>query len=119
MGYIYRITNNIDGKCYIGQTLYDDVNKRWNQHKNINHKSYCLYLYNAIKKYQPVNFKFEIICICFDEEYIKNFNTLAPNGYNLRLGGKNGRQHPDSNEKRRISATGKKYGPPSDQLKKC
>ena len=125
MGYIYLITNKIDNKKYVGQTIGKDIFHRWNQHKNINQKSYCRYLYNALKLYKLENFKFEIICICFDEDcnkyeenYIKKFNTLAPNGYNLREGGKNGKQHPDSNEKRRIANTGKKYKPLSDELKK-
>jgi group I intron endonuclease len=114
MGYIYLITNKIDGKKYVGQTLIYDIHKRWKQHFQNN--SNCIYLKNALNKYGKDNFKFQIICICFDDNcndyeisYIKKYNTLAPNGYNLREGGKNGKQHPDSNEKRRIAATGKKY----------
>ena len=114
MGYIYLITNKIDGKKYVGQTLVNDVHKRWKQHFQNN--SNCIYLKNALEKYGKDNFKFQIICICFDNDcnnyeisYIRKYNTLAPSGYNLREGGKNGRQHPDSNEKRRIAATGKKY----------
>jgi len=103
MGYIYLITNTITKKQYIGQTLCKDIERRWKQHKSCDHNSIGRYLLAAYKKYGIESFKFQIICICFDEdcnsyeeEYIKKFNTLAPNGYNLRDGGKNSKQHPDS-----------------------
>jgi len=51
-------------------------------------------LFNAYVKYGIENFKFEIVCICFDEAcnelekfYIEKFKTLYPNGYNLRAAG--------------------------------
>ncbi len=60
----------------------------------------------AYKKYGIPNFKFQIICICFnedcdryEEEYIKKFNTLAPNGYNIRC---NGITTPVSDETRQL-----------------
>ena len=75
-------------------------------HKNINIKSYCLYLNNALKKHKPENFKFQIICICFDEdcnryegEYMKKYNTLVPNGYNLREAGNHGHQNEETKQK--------------------
>jgi group I intron endonuclease len=53
-------------------------------------------LLNALKKNGIDNFKFQIICICFDEDcnqyekdYIKKYNTMKPNGYNMQDGGKN------------------------------
>lgn len=33
IGYIYKITNLINNKCYIGQTT-KSIEERWNQHKN-------------------------------------------------------------------------------------
>ena len=101
MGYIYLITNKINGKQYIGQTIRDDINTRWKQHKN--NKSANMPISHAYNKYGIENFKFQIICICFDEdcnkfekEYIQKFNTISPNGYNLREGGENSRHHPDT-----------------------
>lgn len=95
MGYIYLIENNINGKKYIGQTIQNDINKRWNKHKLVNKSFIGTCLYNAYKKYGVNNFNFKIICICFDEdtnkfeeEYVKKYNTLYPNGYNMIEGGK-------------------------------
>jgi group I intron endonuclease len=110
MGYIYLITNKINGKKYIGQSKCDDINKRWKQHKSYSTRSIGSYLMNAYKKHGIENFIFKIICICFDEdcdiyekEYIKKYDTIAPNGYNLTPGGHCGITHPDSIEKMRES----------------
>lgn len=64
MGYIYKITNTINNKCYVGQTL-NDVNERWRQRKK--KSTNCRYLKNAFIKYGFDKFKFELICICFDK----------------------------------------------------
>lgn len=55
---------------------------------------------DAVKKYGIENFKFEVLIICFDEdryrfeiEYIKKYNSIAPNGYNLTKGGEGGGFH--------------------------
>ena len=58
--------------------------------------SFCRYIGNAIKKYGEEAFGVKILVRCDTPEeldhreayYIKIFNTLAPNGYNLRAGGK-------------------------------
>ena len=121
MGYIYKITNKIDGKSYVGQSL-NDPKIRWKQHFREN--SGCICLRNAIQKYGKENFKTEIICICFDEdinfyeiEYIEKFNTISPNGYNLQSGGNNGRRlHEDT--KKKLSNTMKKVMNNEDIKKK-
>lgn len=116
MGYIYLITNIINGHRYIGQTICSDVNTRWKQHKRKDPKTVGRYLLGAYEKYGIENFHFQIICICFDEDcndyeedYIKKYNTLAPNGYNLAAGGKNSKQHPLTIEKRATKLRGNKY----------
>lgn len=95
MGYIYLIENNINKKKYVGQTIQHDINKRWNTHRQVNKNCIGTCLFNAYNKYGIENFKFKIICICFDsdidkfeEEYINKYNTLYPNGYNMIEGGK-------------------------------
>ena len=82
MGYIYLITNKIDGKKYIGQTVEKDINNRWKCH--LKKSSNCRYLKYAFEKYGKENFKFQIVVICFDkdldlyeEEYMKRFNTCS------------------------------------------
>ena len=109
MGYIYKITNKINGKCYIGQTTMLDINERWKSH--LKKRSNCVYLKNAFNKYRPVNFKFEVVCICFDddcnryeEEYIKKFESIVPGGYNIKAGGNNGGKH-HQETKKKISDT--------------
>ena len=139
MGYIYLITNKINGKQYVGQTICKDINERWKKHKQVDKHSLGNYIYNAYMKYGTNNFKFQIICICFDEDsnnyeeyYIKKYNTIVPNGYNLKEGGNNLHHHPEtiklisnklkgrklSNEqieKMRISMKGKKHSEETKQ----
>ena len=105
MGYIYLITNKINGKKYIGQTTMENIYDRWKSHFKTS--SNCTCLKRAIQKYGREQFKFQIVCICFDsdcnryeEEYIKSFGTIVPNGYNIKSGGSNGgKHHPDTKEK--------------------
>jgi hypothetical protein len=89
---IYKITNLIDGKCYIGQSRY--LAHRWAQHKHGRRKDHNRYLYNAIHKYGIDNFSFEALEECdtgklddLERKYIVQFNSLKPNGYNLEKGG--------------------------------
>jgi hypothetical protein len=122
MGYIYKITNKENGMMYIGQTI--DLKNRWKSHMKKN--SNCLYLKRAIEKYGCDNFKFEIICICFDEalnqceiEYIKRYNTLVPNGYNLKSGGNSGgKHHQETKDKISNTLKGKPQKHPPAQLGK-
>jgi group I intron endonuclease len=107
MGYIYKIVNKIDKKTYIGQTVHD-CETRWSHH--LRDRSNCRYLKSALKKHGIDNFDFKIVCITFDSslddieiDYIKKYDCLVPNGYNLRLGGNSGRHHADT--KKKISDT--------------
>lgn len=63
--------------------------------------SYNSILHQAIRKYGAENFSWEVIEECeiseIDEKeifYIKNFNTLSPNGYNILQGGQRKRVDP-------------------------
>lgn len=103
MGYIYLITNVINGKQYVGQTVHADIETRWNQHRRKQKTMLGRCIYNAYVKHGIESFTFRIICICFDEacneleaEYIKKFNTLVPNGYNLKEGGNNSRHNEET-----------------------
>lgn len=82
-----------NGHQYIGITSTNPPEKRWGSN-GINYKP-CIKFYNAIKKYGWENFKHEILEENLTREeaqkaekfYIKEFNTLSPNGYNLTTGG--------------------------------
>jgi group I intron endonuclease len=96
MGYIYVLTNKVNGKKYIGQSQQADIKNRWSAYRAMKKNSIGTVLLNALKKNGIDNFKFQIICICFDEDcnqyekdYIKKYNTIKPNGYNMQDGGKN------------------------------
>jgi len=104
------ITNKIDGKKYIGQTIEKDINERWKGH--FKKSSNCRYLKNALDKYGKDNFHFSIICICFDSDcdkyendYMKKYNTIVPNGYNLREAGNNGNHNQETKNKIANSVT--------------
>lgn len=88
---VYKITNLLTGKSYIGQTV-GSMRRRWNRHCS---ESSCVLLNRSIKKYGKENFEIKVLAYCNNieemnhrEQYcIKLFKTLAPNGYNVRSGG--------------------------------
>ena len=99
MGYIYKITNIVSGKVYIGETKLADPNDRWKCHiKSLTcTKGGCPSLKDAMKSYGVDKFRFDVLIICFDEdrlqlerEYIKRYNSMVPNGYNILEGGQMG-----------------------------
>jgi group I intron endonuclease len=104
---IYKITNLSTGKIYIGQAVSHILNhKRYRPYgldgrfrchiseafstkKNQSH-----YLNNAIRKYGVPDFTCELLEYCEVDDandreiyYIKTFESLYPNGYNLKNGG--------------------------------
>lgn len=65
--YIYKITNKINNKIYIGQTK--DINRRFREHKKCGYdRVKNKHLYVAINKYGINSFSFEVI------EYVENYN---------------------------------------------
>ena len=93
---IYIIKNDINNKVYIGQSI--NIHKRIQEHfwKSICQKdiSYNSALHSAIRKYGKEHFYWEILEECdaslLDErekEYIKQYNSISPNGYNILSGG--------------------------------
>ena len=100
-GEIYCLTSP-SGKKYVGQCVKQLSSgkkwgyiQRWKDHiRDANSKNYCRQLNNAINKYGSENFTIEVIKECniyelnyYEEYYIKLYNTLSPNGYNLTSGG--------------------------------
>lgn len=98
MGYIYKITNTINNKIYIGQTRYT-IQKRWIEHCETSSRlNYPLY--KAMRKYGQDNFIIEEIEQISDEllnereiYWISFYNSYAPSGYgyNVTLGGEGNR----------------------------
>ena len=100
--YIYCYTNKVNGKQYIGQT--NNLSRRRKQHiqdsihQYSGHElSYNLPFHAAIRKYGIDNFDFEVlrtidtedwsIVNMIESNYIKEYNCMAPNGYNLQAQG--------------------------------
>ena len=95
---IYKITNNINNKCYIGQTI-KTPEERWKEHKqhafgthaNDVNKS----LYKAMRKYGIENFSFEVLQNNIEtyeqldkaEIYWIDFYNSFVKGYNETFGG--------------------------------
>ena len=96
-GFIYKITNTINGKSYIGQTI-QNIKERFYQHcatkcsKAVSNMA----IHRAIKKYGKSNFTVEVIeeidfANLNDREryWIKYYNSYN-NGYNSTKGGQDG-----------------------------
>lgn len=105
LGYIYKITNTVNGKVYIGKTE-QEPKSRWSDHyKNSLHPEKNPYpLYLAMNKYKRENFIFEVIEtvtedmgvtlndeeIRFIAEYHSYIHDPKCNGYNATIGGDGG-----------------------------
>ncbi len=92
---IYKATNLINNKIYIGQTI-NSLKQRKSRHiyESDNGCDYCLH--RAIRKYGANNFKWEVLCCCFTidglnemEVYFIALYDSFENGYNLTSGGLN------------------------------
>jgi len=115
---IYKITNTINNKVYIGQSI--DIEGRWKGHIHGALKKQCeSHLYDSMRKYGLENFKFEILFECSEEELdeaechqIKEHNSMnSEKGYNKRNGGAQGRLLQESCDKISKSTTGKPKTP--------
>ena len=104
---IYIIKNVKDGKIYVGQSV--NCEERIKQHfRDFRRKKHDnTYFQRAYDKHGKNNFESEIIVECSDSElnklevyYIQKFNSLAPNGYNIELGGKSGQRFTEEMRKK-------------------
>lgn len=94
-GRIYLITNIVNGKKYVGQTVRA-IAKRFVEHCRLQGK--CRALESAIGKYGVASFKIELLAIASDQkqldeleaEYISSIGSMTPAGYNLISGGGGG-----------------------------
>ena len=91
-GYIYKVTNLINQKAYIGKTV-GSIEERWKEHKRDCKRFSDRPLYRALNKYGIDNFKVELV----EEVDIKNLSEREiywigyyhtyTEGYNATLGG--------------------------------
>lgn len=115
---IYKLTNNVNQKIYIGFTK--NFKARINKHK-FSTKTNSNILYRAIRKYGWDNFKFQIIyqslylnyTLRFMENYfIKEYNSIIPFGYNMTYGGEGSIGYIPNQETRKLMSLAK-IGKPS------
>ena len=97
---IYKATNKINGKCYIGKTIYT-VDFRKKGHEKMSLKPNHLFHY-ALRKYGIDNFEWEVIAYAnvqdqlnfLEEYYISVYHSYVKdpncNGYNMTPGGDGG-----------------------------
>lgn len=101
MPYIYKITNIVNDKVYIGKTL-KTIEERWREHCQdyTRSKNEKRPLYNAMNAYGKENFSIEMIEECNAEllnereKYWIEYYGSFKNGYNATKGG-DGTQYAD------------------------
>jgi group I intron endonuclease len=123
-GEIYLIKNKINGKCYVGQALcYTGSNNskwgtngRWKSHIREALSltgDHCVALNNAIRKYGHDNFEVTTLVKCHKDEldeheiiYIAQYDSIQPNGYNIKSGGYSSKNNESTIQKMSESHTG-------------
>jgi group I intron endonuclease len=112
MMYLYKITNLLNGKCYIGQT--NNIARRFSQHKCSKTTSL---IHKAIEKYGKENFEWRIICECSEQSLLNKAEQVfidyygginSKKNYNAKDGGYRGTLCEESRKKIGNSNKGKK-----------
>lgn len=96
---VYKITNNVNNKIYIGYTS-QSVRRRFKKHLSDAYLTMrCAHLHKAIRKYGPDSFRVETLHVFADQQsafdmevqLIKELKTQDVNvGYNIAEGGEGG-----------------------------
>ena len=106
---IYKVTNKINGKVYIGQTIRT-LNERKRDHLYYAQFDEGIQFHYAIRKYGASSFKWEVVCEAKDKEtlneleryYIQKYDSINT-GYNMVDGGGNNVMFiPEIKEKHRL-----------------
>lgn len=107
--FVYLTTNLINGKQYIGDHSTDNLQDGYIGSGNL--------ILKAIKKYKKENFEFKILenfdtkeaAFISQEKYIKHYNTLVPNGYNISpTGGLHSGGHHSQESRKKCKSSGMK-----------
>lgn len=105
--FVYKITNTVNGKIYIGQVSNKTVQDRFNRHIKEARFNHPMLIDKAIYKYGADNFVVEQIDIASSKEelnqkekyWIKYYNSTDKNiGYNLTEGGEGGNTYLNKTE---------------------
>lgn len=95
MSFIYMATNGTNGKSYVGKST-GTIQSLFGRHKRNARKGAPGAFYGAIRKYGWDVFRWSIlfennvskkILSVLESEFIKDMNTMIPNGYNMTEGG--------------------------------
>lgn len=117
MGFVYKITNLLNGKAYIGKTT-KTVEQRWRTHvQYAAYKNSKTALVHAIRKYGPDAFRIETIIECAAERLdaeetrlIAEHKTTDPNiGYNCTHGGDGGSPTAEVRQKISLKLKGRTF----------
>jgi group I intron endonuclease len=111
---IYKATNTINGKAYIGLTMVG-AGRRWKWHVKDGLRRGGPGLKGAIKKYGATVFSIFVLTEAVDlrearaieRGLIAEHGTMVPRGYNLTAGGEGGIASPETRERLRMSHLGK------------
>jgi predicted GIY-YIG superfamily endonuclease len=115
---VYKATNKANGKVYIGytsKTLEERIYGHFKKSTNAKEKAFNQAFKLALRKYGRDAFEWEELFTCETKEeacvkeieFIKEFNSVTPNGYNMTLGGEGG--IPNEDVKKKISESLKKF----------
>jgi group I intron endonuclease len=94
--YIYLITNLVNGKYYVGQTIKKNIHARWNAHLREMRSGSNFRLHNAIRKYGTENFTIEMLTTATSWEQLNQLERIwiislhsydRATGYNMTMGG--------------------------------
>ena len=103
--FVYMLRNTVNGKMYIGQTTRD-INSRLQDHKKVaryRNTERKYFIHKAIAKHGWEAFDKHVLEVCESQAeldaaesfWIERYNTIAPNGYNLKTGGNGGCRYSD------------------------
>lgn len=119
---IYKVTNKINNKVYIGQTTLSLDERRKYHYKESRRKNDTTYFHNALNKYHYEDFVWEILEDNIDNidtlnekeiYYISKYNSTDRNvGYNLKAGGNGGGINSDFTKKKIGITTKEKWKNP-------
>lgn len=109
---VYLISNNVNGKCYVGSTVHLDQRRREHFSRLANNKHINAHLQNAYNKYGREAFDFEILETIDIDDNIKDkllkreqfwIDNLKPEYNVLLVAGSNLGYHHTEETKKKIS----------------